>query len=75
LKDPEADDGSFRNLLPSVRRNFDAKGTWKSAFTKVRAANQFKNMDAEARKIKAEVDAAQASAKAEQIPVSLSELT
>jgi hypothetical protein len=34
LKDPEARDGSFRNLLPQVQRGFNAKNTWRSAFAK-----------------------------------------
>lgn len=49
-------EGTFKNLLPQVRKGFSAKSTWKSALTKVRAANNFKLLDAETRQFKEQLD-------------------
>lgn len=58
------DDGRHRDLLPHVRKAFNAKSTWRSALTKVRAANTFK-LDTESQRVQSEVSLAQAESKEE----------
>jgi len=60
------DDGKHRNLLPHVRKGFNAKKTWRSAFTKVRVANTFK-LDPESQRVQREVNEAQDESKEEHV--------